>query len=238
MIILQDGRVGRRRTLSGDAVAVALPLIAAVFGMAALVAVPDHAPSQAGRILMIIGMTLVMMSPFAVPLARAVGRATLWWHAPAAVAVALLVFLGTWSLAAAGMHLVGETLALAITPAGAMALLATCCIVSQIGHGRLRLIAACQVTQPIYQDQHVRGAARWSGLAATRCIRACAVPMTLAAVQPSLAGITAVAVLLWVERFAGRPQLRLPLALGYLTIGVAALAVMGLVQPSRHLGHH
>ena len=238
MIIVQAGRVGRRRALSGEAVAVALPLAAAALGMASLLAVPHHAPSQAGQILMIIGMTLAMMSPFAVPLGRAVARATLWWHAPAAVAVALLVFLGIWSLAAAGMHLIGETLARVITPAGAIALLAMGCIGAQIGHRRLRLIAACQVTQPIYQDQHVRGAARWSGLAAARCIRACAVPMTLTAVQPSLAGFIAVATLLWVERFAGRPQLRLPLALGYLIIGVAMLAAMVLVEPSGPLGHH
>jgi hypothetical protein len=238
VIIVQDGRVGRPRALSGEAVAIALPLIATALGLASLIAVPDHGPSQAGSILMIIGMTLAMMSPFAVPLGRAVARATLWWHAPAAVVVALLVFLGIWSLAAAGMHLIGEALAVMITPAGAIALLATGCIGAQIGHRRQRLIAACQVTQPIYQDQHVRGAARWSGLAAARCIRACAVPMTLAAVKPSLAGFTAVAVLLWAERFTGRPQLRLPLALGYLTIGLAMLAAMGLVEPSGHLGHH
>jgi hypothetical protein len=238
MIIVQAGRVGRRRALSGEAVAVALPLAAAALGMASLLAVPEDAPSQAGRILMIIGMTLAMMSPFAVPLGRAVARATLWWHAPAAVAVALLVFLGIWSVAAAGMHLIGEALAVVITPAGAIAVLATGCIGAQIGHRRLRLLAACQVTQPIYQDQHVRGAARWSGRAAARCIRACAVPMTLTAVQPSLPGFIAVATLLWVERFAGRPQLRLPLALGYLTIGVATLVAMGVVQPSGPLGHH
>ena len=238
MIIVQDGRVGRRRALSGEAVAIALPLVAAALGMATLVAVPHHPPRQGGGILMIIGMTLTMMSPFAVPLGRAVGRATLWWHAPAAVAVAMLAFLGIWVLATAGMHLIGEALALMITPAGAIALLTTGCIAAQIGHRRLRLISACQVTQPIYRDQHVRGAARWSGLAAARCIRACAVPMTLAAVQPSLAGFAAVAVLLWVERFAGRPQFRLPLALGYLTIGVTMLAGMGLVTPGEPFGHH
>jgi hypothetical protein len=241
MTVLQAGRAARSRAWSGEAFAVALPLVATALGVASLLTMADQAQSETGRIVMIIGMTLGMMSPFAIPLGRAVARATLWWHARAAVIVALLVFLGVWSLAATALHLIGEALALVITPAWAIAFLTACCVGAQIGYRRLRLLAACQVTQPIYQDQHVPGAARWASLSAARCIRACAVPMTLTAVQPSLAGFTGVAVLLWVERFAGRPQLRLPLALGYLAIGAAMLASLGgagLAGPIGHLGHH
>jgi hypothetical protein len=119
-------------------------------------------------------------------------------------------------------------------------LLTACCVAGQIGHGRQRLLLTCRVTRPFYQDQHVRGSLQWGCAAAVRCVRACACPMILTAVQPSLAGFTAVAVLLWTERFAGR-QLRLPLALGYLGIGAAMLFTMGpagLATLFAHLQHH
>jgi hypothetical protein len=242
MSVSEAGRIGRPLPwLSGDALAVTLPLIATVSGMVGLLAVGDHAHGHVRHLTMIISMTLAMMSPFAIPLGRAVSRATLWWHAPAAVLVALLVFFGLWSMAAAGMHFMGDVLGLLITPAGAIALLTAWCVGSQIGRGRLRMLAACQVTQPIHSGQHIRGAAHWAGLASARCLQACAAPMTLTAVQPSLAGFAAVAILLWVERFAGRQHLRLPLALAYLGIGVAmVLAVWhrGLAPGWHPSDHH
>lgn len=39
-MIIVHGRVGRRRALSGEAVAIALPLIATALGLASLVAMP------------------------------------------------------------------------------------------------------------------------------------------------------------------------------------------------------
>lgn len=231
---------GRLAWLSGDTVALALPLIATVCGVVGLIAVADHAHGHVQHLIMIISMTLAMMSPFAIPLGRAVAGATLWWHAPTAVLAALLVFLGVWCMAAAGMHLIGEVLGLLITPVGAIALLTAWCFATQIGRGRLRVLA-CQVTQPIHSDRHIRGATSWAGLATARCMRACAAPMTLTAVQPSLTGFAAVAILLWVERFAARPQLRLPLAVAYLGIGVSMVLGMwhsGGWAAGDHPGHH
>jgi hypothetical protein len=226
--------------LDGDSVAIALPLIAISVGIVGLLAVGDQAHGHARHLVMIISMALAMMGPFAIPLGRAIARATLWWNAPAAVVVALLIFLGLWSMAAAGLHLIGAVLSLLITPVGAVILLTACCLGLQIGRSRPGVLAACQLTRPIHSGRHLRGAAHWAGLATAGCLRACAAPMTLTATQPSLASFAAVALLLWIERFAGRPQLRGALALGYLSIGIAmvlAIWPVGPEAPDSHLGH-
>jgi hypothetical protein len=240
--VSEASRLGRRLAwFSGDTVALALPLITTACGVVGLLIIGDQPRGHVQHLIMIISMALAMMSPFAIPLGRAIARATLWWHAPAAVLVALLVFLGLWCIAAAGMHLIGEILGLLITPVGAVAVITAWCVATQLGRGRRRVLATCSVTQPIHSDRHIPGATRWAGLATARCIRACAAPMTLTAVQPSLAGFAAVAILLWVERFANRPQFRLPLALAYLGIGIAM--VLGMVHSGGwalggHPGHH
>ena len=234
-----ERRLGARP--SAETLAIALPLAAAAVGIAGLLAVDGQSYGHIGHLVMIVGMTLAMMSPLAIPLGRAVAGSTLWWQARAAVLVALTLFLGLWGLAAAAMHLVAEVLGLVMTQTGAIALLAVGCIAVQIGRGRLRLLVACRVTQPIYPNRHLRSAAHWAGLASGRCMRVCATPMMLSAVQPSLACFAAVAVLLWVERFAARPALRVPLALGYLGIAVALVLTSWPVDsamPGGHLGQH
>lgn len=221
--------------LSGETVAVVLPLLLAGLGVAGLV-VADQITGHLGHLLMIIGMTWAMMSPFAIPLAQAVARATLWWHAAVAAIVAVSVYLGVWALAGAAMHGTAEVLEVLVPPGGVIALIGLGCVAAQVGRRRLILLASCQITRPIRPGDHVRGAAHWAGLASARCLRVCAAPMMLTAVQPSLIGFGAVAALLWVERFAGRPALRVPLALGYLALTI--ILVLGTAAGGHPAGPH
>lgn len=221
--------------VNGEAVAVAVPLLLAGLGIAGLL-VAEQMTGHLRHLVMIIGMTWAMMGPFAIPLARAVARATLWWQAATAAIVALAVYLGLWSLAGAAMHGAAELLALLFPPGGVIALIGLGCAALQIGRRRAFLLNACQVTRPIRPGHHRGGAAHWAGLASARCMCVCAAPMMLTAVQPGLPGFAAIAALLWTERFAGRPQLRLPLAFGYLVLTVAL--VLAAAEPAHPAGPH
>jgi hypothetical protein len=225
------------RAVNAEMIAVVLPLFATGLGLIGLVLANGEMNGIAHHLLMIIGMTLAMMSAFAIPVCRAVARGTLWWHANAAVVVALLSFLSVWILAAAVLHLGVGALGTLIGPVAIAAVITICCASSQIGRPRARRLAACQLTRPLRPGQHVRAAAQWAGLAGARCVRVCALPMALTAAQPTLAILASVTALLWIERVAHRPPLRLWLAVGYL--GTGALVVIttnsGLMPAA---GHH
>jgi hypothetical protein len=186
----------------------------------------EHA--DAGRhvhhLLMIIGTTLIMMSPFVFPLLRTVARTTLWWEAAAAVAAAWAGFLGIWCVAAAGMHLAGELIALLLTSRGAVAALTVICVATQLSRRHAALLSACQLTRPMRPGRPVAGGLMWGAVGVSRCIRVCAGPMTLMALSPALGGAAAITALLWWERFSEhRVELRIPLALGYLVVGAGIL---------------
>ncbi|MGV0743828.1 hypothetical protein [Mycolicibacterium sp. XJ870] len=179
------------------------------------------------HVLMIIGTTLTMMSPFAFPLLRTVARTTLWTEAAAAVAAAWGAFLGIWCVAAVGMHLAGEVLVLALTPAGAVVALTVACAVMQLSRRRGGLLNACQRTRPMRPGCPTEGGLRWGAGAGYRCIQVCSVPMTLMALSPALAVSAVIAGLLWWERFSvRRRETRVPLAFGYLAVGVGILATV------------
>jgi cell division protein FtsW (lipid II flippase) len=240
MSVSEATRVGGRPvTMNAETVAVVLPVLATALGVAGLLFLSDREmEGWEHHLLMIIGMTLAMMSPFAIPLCRAVARATLWWHADVAVVVALLVFVTVWTLTGGVLHLAVGALSLIITPTVTIVVLALCCAAIQIGRRRARLLNACQFTRPLRPGRHVRVPAQWAGLAAARCVRVCALPMALTAVQPGLAGFAVVAALLWVERIAHRPQLRVWLAIGYLGLGAALVATQSTTELMPATGHH
>jgi hypothetical protein len=227
-------------TVTAETIAVVLPLFATGLGVIGLVLANGEMNGIAHHLLMIIGMTLAMMSAFAIPMCRAVARGTLWWHANAAVVVALLTFLFAWILAAAVLHLGIATLGTLIGPVAIAAVITLCCASSQIGRPRAQQLAACQLTRPLRPGQHIRGAAQWAGIAGARCVRVCALPMALSAVQPTLAILASVTALLWIERVAHRPPLRLWLAVGYLGLGALVVITTGLAlmpATAHHAGH-
>jgi len=185
---------------------------------------PDEVPSHLHHVTMIAGMVLVMMSPFAVPLCSAVARAALWRRAVGAMFATWAAFMGLWVIAAGGMHVAGEFLAMVVTPSGAIAVLAILTAGAQLRWRRLTLLNACQRTRPIRAGHELRGGAAWGAVAAARCVRVCAAPMTLMAVEPTLLSFVAITALVWWERFSTRRLgLRAPLALGYLLIGAGML---------------
>jgi len=180
----------------------------------------DHAE----HLLVIIGTTLIMMSPFAFPLARTVGRTTLWTEAAEALAAAWVAFIGIWCAAAIAMHLAGEVLALSLTNQGAIVVLTGLCVVAQLTRRRAALLRACQRTRPMRPGRALNGGLWWGADGACRCMRVCAAPMMLMALTPTVAAGAAITALLWWERFSDRArELRIPLALGYLVIAGAVL---------------
>jgi hypothetical protein len=180
---------------------------------------------HAHHVVTIIGTTLIMMIPFAFPLLRTVARTTLWNEAALGVAAAWLGFIGTWWLAAIAMHVAGEVLAVSLTEVGAIAALTLICVGAQLSRRRAALLNACQRTRPMRPGRPGRGGFAWGTAIARRCIPACAAPMTLMALSPTLTVAAVIAPLLWWERFSTRRgELRLPLALGYLVIGAGMLA--------------
>jgi hypothetical protein len=184
-------------------------------------AVGEHAQ----HVVMIIGTTLIMMSPFTFPLLRTVARTTLWNEAALGVAAAWSGFIGIWCLAGIAMHVVGELLAVSLTEVGAIAVLTVICVGAQLSRRRAALLNACQGTRPMRPGRPGRGGFAWGAAGARRCIPACAAPMTLMALSPALTVAAVIAPLLWWERFSTRRgKLRLPLALGYLLIGAGMLA--------------
>jgi hypothetical protein len=213
----------RSRSADADTVAVALPLAAGLGGALVLV-LGLRSAAPVGQLAMVVAMTLAMMSPYAVPLARAVARATLWWQATQAVVVAVVTFFGLWCVASAVLHLAGTAMSLTVGSRAALALLALVCAIVVQRRGRTALLQACAVTRPVRPAHPARDAGRWAALAGGRCVRVCAAPMTLMAIEPSLAGFAGVTTLLWIERFTGRPALRYVLAAGYLAIGAALIA--------------
>lgn len=234
MTVREAERIPSRRLAlagAGDVLAVALPLATMTLGVAILFVTgshlglypehdtaPDDVSEHLHHVSAVVGMTLAMMSPFALPLGRAVSRATVWWEAPRAVAVAVLVFVGVWCVAAAGLHVVGELLSVALTPVGALAVLSVLCALGQIGRRRTALLDGCQLTQPVLPGTPERGAASWGLLAVGRCVRVCAVPMTVMALAPGLVSLVGVTALLWTERFGPRPRRAGLLAAGYLLL--------------------
>jgi len=66
---------------------------------------------------MALAMTLAMMSPMAVPLCRAVARATLWWQAPRTVLAALTAYLAGWGVRGAGRCVTSCLVPMALTAA-------------------------------------------------------------------------------------------------------------------------
>jgi hypothetical protein len=181
------------------------------------------------HLLMIVGLTLIMMSPFVFPLLATVARTTLWWEATPAVAAAWAGFLGIWCVAAAGMHLAGELMALLLTSRGAVAALTVTCVAAQLSRRHAALLGACALTRPMRPGRPVAGGLSWGAVAVSRCIRVCAAPMTLMALSPGLGGAAAITALLWWERFSERRlQFRIPLALGYLAVGAALLIGVSL----------
>jgi hypothetical protein len=226
-------------SVSAETMAVVLPLCATVLGLGCII-MSSEMSHMAHHLLMIIGMTLAMMSGFAIPMCRAVARGTLWWHANLAVVVAVITFLSVWILAAAVLHLGVSALGTLIGSIAIASVITLCCASSQIGRSRARLLAACELTRPLRPDRHIRAAAQWAGLAGARCVRVCALPMALTAVQPTLASLASVTALLWIERVAHRPPLRLCLAVGYLGLGAFVVIMNGLgLMPAtvHHLGH-
>ena len=115
-------------------------------------------------------------------------------------------------------------LAMVVTPSGAIAVLAILTAGAQLRWRRLTLLNACQRTRPIRAGHELRGGAAWGAVAAARCVRVCAAPMTLMAVEPTLLSFVAITALVWWERFSTRRLgLRVPLALGYLLVGAGML---------------
>src|SRR5215210_6719141 len=106
--IRTPGFAGR---VNGEVVAQGVLVVLAGLGVGGLL-VAEQLTGHLHHLVMIIGMTWAMMSPFAIPLARAVARATLWWHAATAAIVAVSVYLGLWSLAGVAMHGAAEMLEL------------------------------------------------------------------------------------------------------------------------------
>jgi len=181
---------------------------------------PDHAH----HVVLIIGTTLIMMSPFVFPLLRTVARSTMWTEAAVAVAVAWGGFIGLWCVAAIAMHVIGEMVALALTSRGAIALLTLACVVAQVSRRRAWMLNACGLTRPMRPGHPVQGGFTWGSVSAVRCIQVCAAPMTLMALSPALASAAAITALLWWERFSQRRrELRGVLALSYAVIGAAML---------------
>jgi hypothetical protein len=186
---------------------------------------PAHVHTDhAHHALMIVGTTLIMMSPFAFPLLRTVVRTTMWDEAAVAVAAAWTAFMGLWCVAAIGMHVVGELLVLAITAPGALAVLTGLCVVAQLSRRRAALLNACGRTRPMRPGRPSEGGLVWAADSAYRCMKVCAPAMTLMALSPALAASMVLTALLWWERFSGRrSELRVPLLLGYLAVGAGML---------------
>jgi hypothetical protein len=183
-------------------------------------AVHMHA-GHAHHVVLIIGTTLIMMSPFVFPLLRTVARSTMWTEAAVAVAAAWSGFIGLWCVAAIAMHVIGEMVGIAVTPRGAIASLTVACVVVQVSRRRARMLHACGLTRPMRPGQ---GGFTWGAMGAVRCVQVCAAPMTLMALSPAWASAAAITVLLWWERFSQRrSELRIVLALGYAVIGAVML---------------
>ena len=204
---------------------------------AALDGSDSHAVEAAGHthsdhlhhLVMITGTTLIMMSPFAFPLLRTVARTTLWTEAATAVAASWVGFIGLWCLAAIVMHVGGELAAEVVTLPGAIIGLVGLCIVAQLSSHRAALLNACQRTRPMRPGRPLGGGLGWSVEAARRCIRVCAVPMTLMALSPALAVSAMIVALVWWERFSSRRrEHRWALSLGYLLVAAAMLGEVAL----------
>ena len=212
--------------ISGMASGLLLVLTAMLDGGGAHVhAVAGHAHTDhVVHLLMIIGMTLIMMSPFAFPLLRTVARTTLWTESAMAAGAAWVGFIGVWCVAAVGMHLLGELVALSLTNQGAVVVLTALCVVAQLCRRRNAMLGACQRTRPMRPGSPISGGLRWGSDGACRCIQVCSAPMTLMALTPALAAAATITALLWLERFSERRrELRTPLAFGYLVIGASIL---------------
>jgi hypothetical protein len=183
--------------------------------------------AHAHHVVLIIGTTLIMMSPFVFPLLRTVARSTLWTEAAAAVAAAWSGFIGFWCVAAIVMHVIGEMVGIALTSRGAVVLLTFACVAGQLSRRRARMLNACGLTRPTRPGQPGLGGFTWGATGAVRCVQVCAAPMTLMALSPALGSAAAITGLLWWERFSPRrAELRTVLALGYALIG--ALMLMGV----------
>jgi hypothetical protein len=181
---------------------------------------PDHAHHA----VLIIGITLIMMSPFVFPLLRTVARSTMWTEAAVAVAAAWGGFIGLWCVAAIAMHVIGEMVVLALTSWGATALLTLACVVAQVSRRRAWMLNACGLTHPMRPGHPVQGGFTWGTVGAVRCVQVGAAPMTLMALSPALGGAAAITALMWWERFSQRRrELRGVLALSYTVIGAAML---------------
>lgn len=236
MSAVRVGRPALTSRLDGYTVAMVLPVVAAVTGVAYwLLAPADGLSAHLGAA---VAMTLVMMGPYAVPLGQAVAQAALWHQAAAAVAVVVLTFLAAWCLASLGLHLVGAALAAALSPSAAVAAVALGCVVGQLSWQRQARLAACRFTRPVRPGRPLRSAAGWGLAAMLRCSRVCAVPMLLMSLAPTLLGGLAVTALLWGERFAARPALRGGLAVGYLAVAVVLVRSLGAPTPTTFLSGH
>lgn len=221
-----------RLTVTGDQVAVALPLTVAAVGIAGVFVLGHvhpgadihpgghvHPGGHARHLEMALAMTLAMMSPMAVPLCRVTARATLWWQAPRTVLAALAAYLSVWCLASTVLHLGSELVMPVLTTLEATVCLTLWCVALQILPGRQQVLAACAVTRPVRPDHPMPDAAGWGVRAAGRCVTSCLVPMALTAVHPTPAAVVGVGALLLVERFFELP--RAALVVPYLALGAA-----------------
>lgn len=226
-------RPAARRRLDADVLPSWMCLAGMASGLLVVVAsilesAGTHGSGRAGHthsdhtqhVAMIVGTTLIMMSPFVFPLLRTVGRTTLWNEAAVAIAAAWSGFIGLWCIAALGLHLAGELLTRTVTAPGAIVVLTGLCVLTQLSRRRTALLNACGRTRPMRPGRPVAGGLRWGAGGAIRCVKVCAPAMTLMALSPTLAASSVLTGLLWWERFSvRRSELRLPLILGYLIVG-------------------
>jgi hypothetical protein len=208
-----------------------LPAAAAATGW--LVLATGHAgvgrvPGHPGHALMAGAMVLAMMSPMAIGLCLASARASLWWQAASNSATALGSFLVLWWLTAVALHASADLLAAACGAGVLCAAASAWCVAGQIGHGRDRALARCDVGSPIRPEHRLGDAAAWGVVAARRCVRTCVAPMALTALHPSLPVISIVTLLLLGERLR-QPRPRYLLGAAYAGLG-AVLTIGSLIS--------
>jgi len=222
----------------------ALAVVAAGAGVAMLAATGlpvwptvHHGHGVLDAVLVGAGMALAMMAPLAIPMCGTVARASLWWRRRPNVVVALAAFLGVWIVTAVGLHVLVAWLALPPLLAVAVAsIAAVLCAARQFDRRHDRRIARCHRTRPLRPRRAQRDAARWGLDASAQCLRVCALPMLVTALVAGWAVVVAVTAVLCFERHY-YPRPRQAIARAYVTVAVAAAALVALTSAMDGVSH-
>jgi hypothetical protein len=193
-------------------------------------AVPDHAQHAAGgpgSAAMSATMVVAMTAPFALPGARSVVFASLWWLGRRAVVCYTGAFLAGWLAIGTGLAVTAIVLTWAIPADSVASLLLLAAAVAQADPDRRRWLADCHRPPRIRVRPRdaLRDWVRGGVVDAARCARLCVLPMlAMLALPIGIPFMVALSVLALGERISDGRR-RVAVGIGYLLLALALAAV-------------